>query len=208
MKTSIASLKKGVLRPRDASKIYTQPALQFKRLEKTGTLLKLAHGYYLHIPEAMRGKAWRPEMEALALALGQADYGKNEVVLMHISAARIHGAIPRALALAVLAVPKQRPMLETKFGRIIFVKKDVSELQKMRIDTELGSGWTTNLEQTTLDLAKRENLILDFKGVVQEAAVTLFLRIGRERLSAFATKRDMASSFSKVESWVNNARSA
>jgi hypothetical protein len=205
MKASIASLKKGVLRPRDAKAIYTQPALQFKRLEKTGVLLKLAHGYYLHVPEAMRGKAWRPEMEALALALGQADYGKDEVALMHISAARIHGALPRAIALAVLAVPKQRPILETKFGRIIFVKREVSELQRMRIDTELGSGWATNLEQTTLDLAKRENLILDFEEVVQEAAVTLFLRVGRERLSAFATKTDMVPSFSKVESWVRNA---
>jgi len=205
MKASIASLKKGVLRPHDAKEIYTQPALQFKRLEKTGVLLKLAHGYYLLIPEAMRGKAWRPEIEALALALGQADYGKNEVALMHISAARIHGAIPRAIALAVLAVPKQRPMLETKLGRIIFVKRNVSELRRMRIDTELGSGWATNLEQTTLDLAKRENLIVDFKEVVQEAAVTLFLRIGSEKLSAFATETDMAPSFSKVESWVRNA---
>jgi len=205
MKASIASLKKGVLRPRDAKAIYTQPALQFKRLEKTGVLLKLAHGYYLHVPEAMRGKAWRPEMEALALAVGQADYGKDEVALMHISAARIHGALPRAIALAVLAVPKQRPILETKFGRIIFVKREVSELQRVRIDTELGSGWATNLEQTTLDLAKRENLIVDFEEVAQEAAVTLFLRVGREKLSAFATKTDMAPSFSKVESWVKNA---
>ncbi len=205
MKASIASLKKAVLRPHDAKEIYTQPALQFKRLEKTGVLLKLAHGYYLLIPEAMRGKAWRPEIEALALALGQADYGKNEVALMHISAARIHGAIPRAIALAVLAVPKQRPMLETKLGRIIFVKRDVSELRRMRIDTELGSGWATNLEQTTLDLAKRENLIVDFKEAVQEAAVTLFLRVGSEKLSAFATEIDMAPSFSKVESWVRNA---
>lgn len=207
MKASIATLKKGVLRPRDAKEIYTQPALQFQRLEKTGTLLKLAHGYYLHIPEAMRGKTWRPEMEALALALGQADYGKNGVALMHISAARIHGAIPRAIALAVLAVPKQRPILETKFGRIIFVKRDVSELQRIRIDTELGSGWTTNLEQTTLDLAKRENLIADFKGVVQEAAVTLYLRLGSERLGAFAYEKNLVSSLSKLESWVANARS-
>ena len=205
MNASIATLKKGVLRPRDAKEIYTQPALQFKRLEKTGVLLKLAHGYYLHVPEAMRGKVWRPEMEALALALGQADYGKNEVALMHISAARIHGALPRALALAVLAVPKQRPILETKFGRIIFVKREVSELQRMRIDTELGSGWVTSLELTTLDLAKRENLILDFEEIVQEAAVALFQRVGREKLSVFATTRDMAPSFSKVESWVKNA---
>ena len=205
MNASIATLKKGVLRPRDAKEIYTQPALQFKRLEKTGVLLKLAHGYYLHVPEAMRGKAWRPEMEALALALGQADYGKNEVALMHISAARIHGALPRALALAVLAVPKQRPILETKFGRIIFVKREVSELQRMRIDTELGSGWVTSLELTTLDLAKRENLILDFEEIVQEAAIALFQRVGREKLSVFATTIDMAPSFSKVESWVKNA---
>jgi len=208
MKTSIASLKKGVLRPRDAKEIYTQPALQFQRLEKTGTLLKLAHGYYAVVPEAYRGIGWRPDMEAIALGIGQADYGKDAVALMHISAARIHGAIPRAIAIAVLAVPKQRPTLETRFGRVLFVKRNVAELKRIRIDTELGSGWVTSIEQTTLDLGKRENLISDFSGIVQEAAVALLLRTDKEKLHAFAKVKRMGSSLEKVETWVVNARFA
>ena len=206
MVAPIASLQRGVLRPRDAAGLYVQPRAEFLRLEKTGVLLKLAHGYYAVIPEANRGREWRPDMEAIALGIGQADYGKESVALMHISAARIHGAIPRAIALAVLAVPKQRPTLETKFGRILFVKRNVAELKRIRIDTELGSGWATNLEQTTLDLAKREDLISDFSGVVQEAAVKLLLRNDREKLRAFAKEKRMDSSLKKVETWVVNAR--
>lgn len=207
MVAPLASLKCGVLRPRDAAGIYVQPRAEFLRLEKTGVLLKLAHGYYAVVPEANRGIGWRPDMEALALGIGQADYGKDAVALMHISAARIHGAIPRAIALAVLAVPKQRPTLETKFGRIFFVKRNVAQLKRIRIDTELGSGWATSLEQTTLDLAKRDNLISGFSGVVQEAAVTLLTRIDKEKLRYFAKENHLISSLAKVETWVVNAKS-
>lgn len=208
MVAPLASLKRGVLRPRDAATLYVQPRAEFLRLEETGVLLKVAHGYYAVVPEASRGSGWRPDMEAIALGIGQADYGKDAVALMHISAARIHGAIPRAIALAVLAVPKQRPTLETKFGRIFFVKRNVAELKRIRIATELGSGWVTNLEQTTLDLAKRENLVSGFSGVVQEAAITLLSRTDKEKLRAFAKKKHMSSSLEKVETWVASARSA
>lgn len=207
MVSPLAGLKSGVLRPRDAATYYTQPAHQFQYWAQEGVLLKVAHGYYVHIPEVHRGQYWRPEMEALALGIGQADYGKDAVALMHISAARIHGAIPRAIALAVLAVPKQRPTLETKFGRIFFVKRNVAQLKRIRIDTELGSGWVTNLEQTTLDLAKRDNLISGFSGVVQEAAVTLLTRIDKEKLRHFAKESHMISSLVKVETWEVNAKS-
>ena len=208
MVAPIASLQRGVLRPRDASRLYVQPRSEFLRLEKTGVLLKVAHGYYAVIPEANRGREWRPDMEAIALGIGQADYGKEAVSLMHISAARIHGAIPRAIGVAVLAVPKQRPTLETKFGRIFFVKRNVGQLRRIRIATELGSGWTTNLEQTALDLAKRENLISDFSDVSREAAIALVLRIDKEKLQNFAKESHLGSSLEKVETWVANARSA
>lgn len=208
MVAPIASLQRGVLRPKDASGLYVQPRAEFLRLEKTGVLLKVAHGYYAVIPEASRGRDWRPDIEVIALGIGQADYGKDAVALMHISAARIHGAIPRAIALAVLAVPKQRPTLETKFGRIFFVKRNVARLKRIRLDTELGSGWVTNLEQTTLDLAKRENLISDFSGVAREAATALLSRIDEEKLRNFAKENHMGSSLEKVKNWMVDARSA
>ena len=95
------------------------------------------------------------------------------MVLMHLSAARIHGAIPRALAIAVLAVPKQRPTLETTCGRIVSVKRDVGTLKRMRIETELATGWSTILEQTTTDLARRPDLVKGLFKVSRDAACLL-----------------------------------
>jgi hypothetical protein len=70
-----------------------------------------------------RSTAWEippavPDLKGVALGIGQADYGVDSVALMGVSAARMHGAIPR-LAVAVLAVPKQRPPLRTGDARIV-----------------------------------------------------------------------------------------
>jgi len=189
----------------DADEIYTQPALQFRRLKQKGLLLRVAHGYYALIPEPARGGEWRPEIESLALGLGQADYGKNDVALMHLSAGRIHGAIPRAIAVAVLAVPKQRPALDTTCGRIIFVKRDVEKLKRMRIETELASGWATNIEQTALDLARRPDLVVGLSQVTRDAACALFPRCREEKLSVIVHEQRMASALARLKTWVADA---
>lgn len=205
MVSPLASLKLGVLRPRDAAEIYTQPALQFYRWEQEGVLLKVAHGYYAHIPESARGTDWRPEIEALALGVGQADYGRNAVALMHLSAARIHGAIPRALAVAVLAGPKQRPALETTCGRIVFVKRDVDALKRMRVDTELASGWSTSLEQTTMDLSRRPNLVAGLSKVARDAACSLFPRCSEQKLNLLVQEQRMGAALTRVKEWITDA---
>ncbi|MBI3428720.1 MAG: type IV toxin-antitoxin system AbiEi family antitoxin domain-containing protein [Actinobacteria bacterium] len=199
MARTLASLRRGVLRPRDAAGLYTQPALQFRRLEQKGVLLKVAHGYYAHIPEASRGGPWRPEIEALALGVGQADYGVNGAVLMHLSAARVQGAIPRAIAVAVLAVPKQRPTLETTCGRIVFVKRDVARLKRIKVTTELATGWSTSNEQTTLDLARRPDLITGLSNVAQEAAGLLVARCNEERLAELVREQRMGAALVRVK---------
>jgi hypothetical protein len=62
------------------------------------------------IPQHRLGDStWTPDLHTAALGIGQADYGTGAVALMGVTAARLHGAIPRALAVAVVAVPKQRP---------------------------------------------------------------------------------------------------
>jgi len=205
MVSPLASLKRGVLRPRDAIAMYSQPARQFNYWEQEGVLLKVAHGYYAHIPEASRGSNWRPEIEALALGIGQADYGKNEVTLMHISAARMHGAIPRALAVAVVAVPKRRPDLETTCGRIIFVQRDVSSLKKFRVETELATGWCTSIEQTALDLAGRPHLVKGLDEVTQEAARALFDRVNEKKLQVVISEQRMGSALVRLKAWMKNA---
>ena len=202
MAKPIASLRRGVIRPRDAAELYVQPRAEFLRLEETGVLLRAAHGYYALIPEASRGGYWRPEIEAIALGIGQADYGKNAVALMHFSAARIHGVIPRALAVAVLAVPKQRPTLETKCGRIVFVKRDVAALKRIRIETELATGWSTSTEQTTLDLARRPDLITGLSNVARDATSLLIARCNAERLAELVREQRMGAALVRVKDWM------
>jgi hypothetical protein len=198
MTSPLALLHKGILRPIDASDVYAQPRAEFLRWEKAGVLLRIAYGYYAHVPEAVRGGSWRPDIESIALGVGQADYGKNNVALMHLSAARIHAAIPRALAVAVVAVPKQRPVLETEFGRIHFVKRDVERLKRIRTDTELGTGWITTVEQTTLDLARRPKLVPDMDLVIEEALASLLQRCDFKKMRTIADKQNMNSTLSRL----------
>lgn len=205
MVSPLARLRQGVLRPIDAKSIYQQPARYFSRWEAEGVLLKVAHGYYVHVPEPERGGTWRPEIEAIALGIGQADYGKNNVALMHLSAARIHAAIPRAIATAVIAVPKQRPQLETQFGRIYFVKRTVEGLKRVKTETELGIGWVTSIEQTTLDLAKRMNLVSGMDLVALDAVSDLINRCDQRKLKLIAKEQRMGSTLNKIENWKVNA---
>lgn len=193
------------MRPRDAESLYAQPHVEFHRWEKAGVLLKVAHGYYAHIPEASRGTNWRPEIEALALGIGQADYGVNGVALMHLSAARVQGAIPRAIAVAVLAVPKQRPTLETTCGRIVFVKRDVARLKRIKVKTELATGWCTSNEQTAVDLAKRPDLVKGMSHVAQEAACTLFALSDKGQLDLLAKEQRMGPALDRLASWTKDA---
>ncbi len=205
MRKTLASLRQGVLRPQDVISIYTQPHVQFRRLEKDGVLLKIAHGYYALIPEASRGSRWRPEVESLALGIGQADYGVNGAVLMHLSAARLQGAIPRAIAVAVVAIPKQRPMLQTPYGRIVFVQRDTARLKRMKVKTELGEGWSTNKEQTTLDLARRPDLVEGMSSVAHEAARTLYFLSDKNKLDLIANDQRLKSALGRVTQWAQNA---
>jgi hypothetical protein len=147
-----------VVRPVDLRARYANPAKELRRLARRGALLRLGHGYYAVIPEEYRGTAWRPSAESAGLAIGQADYGTDHVAVMGVSAARLLGAVPRALGVAVIAVSVQRPPLETTAGCIRFVTRRVRDLDVCRVDTDLAAGWATTPEQTVLDLADRPAL--------------------------------------------------
>jgi hypothetical protein len=146
-----------VLRPQDAGEVYAHPRAEVARLARLGGLHRLATGYYAITPADRIDVPWYPELEAAALGIAAADYGVRPVALMGLSAARRHGAIPRALGVAVVAVPKQRPVLRLsdRDGSVVFVRRDAERLDLQRTDTELGSGWVTGIEQTLLDLAAR-----------------------------------------------------
>ncbi|MEU0880715.1 type IV toxin-antitoxin system AbiEi family antitoxin [Lentzea sp. NPDC005914] len=157
--TKLARRANKVLRPRDAADVYAHPRAEFARLLEQAVLRQISTGYYALAPmERLGDPRWRPDLAAVALGVAQADYGKEAVALMGITAARRHGALPRAISTAVVAVPKQRPPLQTAFGEVVFVKRDVQHLDLQRVETELTTGWMTTPEQTALDIAARPQL--------------------------------------------------
>jgi hypothetical protein len=102
------------------------------------------------------------------------------------TAARLHGAIPRALATATGAVPRTRRALPTTVGRIQFVKRDVDRLDVQRHATQITTGWITTTEQTVLDLADRPALGAIGPATAEEAITTLDARVDRQHIAELA----------------------
>lgn len=155
---ALARAENRIVRPRDLIDVYRNAPAEFARMVERGVLAHVAHGYYAVVPERQRGRNWRPAIEGVALGIAVADYGRDQAALMGIAAARMLGAVPRALNTAVVAIAGQRPALETAFGRVHFVKRSVATLDLQRVETPLVDGYTTTAEQTVLDLAARPTL--------------------------------------------------
>lgn len=166
-----------VLRPRDAAGVYAHPRPEFARLARAGALHRIATGYYAVVPDDQVGHAWQPGLEATALGIGVADEGAATVAAMGLSAARIHGAVPRALAVAIIATGRHRRtlLLADRDATVLFVRRDVSTLDVQRYGSELGEGWVTTVEQTILDLAARPEL----GGLPREAHESIRLLLPR-----------------------------
>ncbi|SFT53034.1 Transcriptional regulator, AbiEi antitoxin, Type IV TA system [Actinopolyspora lacussalsi subsp. righensis] len=149
-----------VLRPRDAAGVYVNPRPEFARLARAGALHRLATGYYAVVPDDQLDRGWIPELEAAALGIAVADVGIDSVALMGLSAARVHGAVPRALGVAVVAATRHRSTLRLadREATVCFVRRRVAALDVQRHTSELGQGWVTTVEQTVLDLAARPDL--------------------------------------------------
>jgi hypothetical protein len=184
--TRLARTGNRVLKPGDFHDAYANPWDEFARMTRTGVLAKLAHGYYVLIPEEQRGGYWAPEIEGIALGIAVADYGRDAVALMGPTAARVLGAVPRALAMATVAVPRQRPALVTTAGRVQFVKRAVERLDTQRVTTDITTGWITTPEQTVLDLADRPNLGGITPATAEEAIRTLAGRCDQQVVARLA----------------------
>ena len=185
--SSLARLPMRTVRPVDAHTVYAQPRQQLARLAANGEVRHVANGYYTVVPLDQRGTGWKPALEAVAAGIAVATYGPEDAVLMGVSAARTHGAIPRALATAVVAIPRQRPAvhLKDRDGVVVFVKRDVGQLDAERMPTDLGRTLVTTIEQTILDLAHRPDL--GKAGADVPAAIrALLARCDRELLDELA----------------------
>ncbi len=190
------------IRPRDADKIYAHPRAQLVRLSERGLLHRVADGYYVVVPQDMVGRAWTPSLEATAAGIASAIYGPDNVIVMGPSAARLHGAVPRALATATVAVPSQHReiALSDRPAVVRFVKRDTARLDAERIDTPLGPALVTTPEQTVLDLAHRPELG-DVAVDVPSAVAALYARCDQQRIATLASDQRRTASLRRAEAW-------
>ena len=75
----------------------------------------------------------------------------------------------------------------------------------MRIETELATGWCTSIEQTSLDLANRPDLINGLATIAQDAARSLFFRSSEQKLGDLIKKQRMGTAFSRLKKWAKDA---
>jgi predicted transcriptional regulator of viral defense system len=190
------------IRPRDAEAIYAHPRAQLVRLSERGLLHRVADGYYVVVPQDMVGRSWTPGLEATAAGIASAIYGPDDVVVMGPSAARLHGAIPRALATATIAVPRQHReiALSDRPAVVRFIKRDTGRLDAERIDTPLGPTLVTTPEQTVLDLSHRPELG-DVEVDIRSAVAELYARSDRQRLATLASEQRRMASLRRAEDW-------
>ncbi|WP_344311007.1 type IV toxin-antitoxin system AbiEi family antitoxin domain-containing protein [Fodinicola feengrottensis] len=183
-------LRGRVLRPVDAEHIYSNPRAEFARLERAGALHRLAPGLFAAVPDDHVGRKWRPPLEAVALGTAGTGGHTTSSALMGISAARVHGALPRALNVAVVAVERHRNTLQLtdRKAAVLFVRRAVARLDVQRHQTELGQGWVTTVEQTLLDLIARPELG-DVPDAAREAVASLIPRADMALLRDLATQQ-------------------
>lgn len=195
---TLATRSVRVVRPRDAAATYSDPGGEFQRLEKAGLLLHLARGYYAIPPSSTQVLDWRPTPESVALGVAIADYGRDRVALSGVSAARELGALPRAIAAAVVSVPARRPPIRTIVGLIDFWHRETSELDLQKTRTDLAVGWSTTAPQTLLDLADRPGLAMADPGTVSEAMWQLAQTVDWRTVHAISDKGRRRAAYSRA----------
>jgi predicted transcriptional regulator of viral defense system len=200
---SLAARPLRTFRTGQANSTYAHPGPEIARLHEHGLLHRLADGYYIVVPQDMVGRKWIPDLEAAAAGIATTIYNHDDIVVMGLSAARLHGAIPRASATAIVAVPRQhRPIALTDRPAVVrFVKRDTTSLDAERIRTELGPVLVTTPEQTVLDLAHRPTLG-DNEADIPAAVAALYARSDKQRLQGLATRQRRLASLRRAEEWV------
>lgn len=193
------------VRPQDLGGVYVQPRPEVARLVDRGVLHRVAHGYYIIVPPEYIGRTWMPGLEAAAAGIASSIYGADQAIVMGISAARMLGAIPRALATAVVAVPRQHRSiaLTDRAAQVRFVRRDTDALDAERLETSLGPALATTPEQTVLDLARRPDLG-NAEAEVRSAIVALYRRSDSSRLAQLAADQRLGAALRRAESWAGH----
>ena len=161
-------------------------------------MLRVARGYYAIPPSGGLVGGWLPTPESVALAIGIADYGRDTVALSGISAARLLGVPPRAVAAAVVSGPVRRPDLPTIAGPIAFWHRSLTGVDTQRARTDLAAGWSTTPEQTLLDLTDRPGLAGLAPSTVTEAIWDLGQRIDWFHLHHLSETQERQSAYARA----------
>jgi predicted transcriptional regulator of viral defense system len=189
-----------VFTTRDAQAAYASPRPQLKRLTDAGLLRRLHDGIYAIVPSEHVGRPWTPPLEAAAVALEAARSGLEGAVLMGMSAARMHGAVPRGLGRATVATRAQRRPIIIDGTRleIRFVRRPVDELDADLTTTVLGDVLVTSIEQTILDLAHPR--VQDPEAEAQREAIRVLApRADRTALQELAARQRLGRALRRAQ---------
>lgn len=188
----------------DAAEVFAHPRPQLARLVAAGVLHRLAGGFYVVVPQEFTGVPWRPGLEAAAGGIAAVLFGSDNAVVMGLSAARLHGAVPRAVASGLVAVPRQhRPIrLLDRDARVVFVARDVDRLDAEMVDTEVGRLLVTGVEQTALDLARRPDLG-GAADQAREAAEVLWSRCDPQIVDRIAGEQRLRMAAWRLREWAS-----
>ena len=178
------------VRPLMLRDVYANPEKELVRLRQRGIVVRIAPGTYTAKPDTVAlAVDWRPPFEHAAMAYATAQYGDRVPVLFGIGAARLHHAIPRAIAVTVVAVPEQhRQVALAGGGLVIFTRADVTALDARLETVAIGVFLVTTPEQTLIDLMARPGLG-GMPDEARDAARTLAARVDRDRVSALVAPR-------------------
>jgi len=196
---AVAAAPSRTVRPADLAPFYTNPRAAAQDLERRGRLHRLAYGYYCGVPLDADPATWRPSLEAAAAAVARTPTGADEPVLMGLTAARVHGALPRALGTAWVAVTgARRPLrLADRDAEVRFVRRAVGTLDAERVVLDLGPVLVTTPEQTLLDLARPAGDDPERAAVVR----ALWPRVDQQVLADLAARAPAGAALGRALRW-------
>lgn len=196
---AVARAPMRTVRPDQLTGHWALPRKELARLRRRGAALRLAHGYYMAVPDDVLRETWRPDLETAAMAVATARFGDRVPVLMGIGAARFHRAVPRALGFTTVAVPTRARAidLDDDAGRIEFVTRDTTALDARLEQFETGRALVATVDQTILDLAHRERWG-GTKELAEEAIRALWLRADPAHLEALAGGQRRRAAFERA----------
>lgn len=123
-------------------------------LAKQGAVKRLVQGVYTIPPDGEDGRRWRMPIEEAGIAIATARFGERQAALTDISAARHWAAMPRAVAIATIAVPRAgyAPITLDDGGVIRFIPRKLDELDLTLEPIGHREALVTTPEQTLFDL--------------------------------------------------------